>query len=36
MWAQSWENIYSLVVPFPEKPSIDVTEQMKQQVYCNM
>lgn len=36
MWAQSWENIYSLVVPFPEKTSIDVTEQMKQQVYCNM
>lgn len=32
MWAQSWENIYSLVVPFPEKASIDVTEQMKQQV----
>lgn len=33
MWAQSWENIYSLVVPFPEKTSIDVTEQMKQQGY---
>ncbi|XP_059351358.1 angiotensin-converting enzyme-like [Daphnia carinata] len=33
MWAQSWENIYSLVVPFPEKASIDVTEQMKEQGY---
>jgi hypothetical protein len=32
MWAQSWEHIYPLVVPFPEKASIDVTEQMKQQV----
>jgi peptidyl-dipeptidase A len=32
MWAQSWENIYPLVVPFPKKASIDVTEQMKQQV----
>ena len=35
MWAQSWENIYSLVVPFPEKASIDVTEQMIQQVLQN-
>ncbi|EFX86561.1 hypothetical protein DAPPUDRAFT_307858 [Daphnia pulex] len=33
MWAQSWEHIYPLVVPFPEKASIDVTEQMKQQGY---
>jgi len=33
MWGQSWENIYSLTAPFPEKRvSIYVTEQLKQQV----
>ena len=33
MWAQAtWENIYSLMVPYPRKVSIDVTEQLKQQV----
>ena len=32
MWAQSWESIYELAVPFPNKTSIDVTEQMKKQV----
>lgn len=32
MWAQSWENIYSLTSPYPTKASIDVTEQMIQQV----
>ena len=39
MWAQSWTNVYDLVVPYPKKTSVDVTEQMKQQVklenvYC--
>ena len=32
MWAQSWGNIYSLTVPFPNKTSVDVTEQMILQV----
>ena len=32
MWAQMWDNIYSLVVPYPKKASVDVTDQMKQQV----
>ena len=32
MWAQTWENIYSLTVPFPDKTSVDVTEEMKAQV----
>ena len=32
MWAQMWDNFYSLVVPYPTKASVDVTEQMKQQV----
>ncbi|XP_055113495.1 angiotensin-converting enzyme isoform X2 [Symphalangus syndactylus] len=31
MWAQSWENIYDMVVPFPDKPNLDVTSTMLQQ-----
>ncbi|XP_023585205.1 angiotensin-converting enzyme-like [Trichechus manatus latirostris] len=30
MWAQSWENIYDIVVPFPDKPNLDVTSTMVQ------
>uniref|UniRef100_H2NUD7 Angiotensin-converting enzyme n=1 Tax=Pongo abelii TaxID=9601 RepID=H2NUD7_PONAB len=30
MWAQSWENIYDMVVPFPDKPNLDVTSTMLQ------
>lgn len=32
MWAQSWENIYDTVVPFPDKPNLDVTDVMVQKV----
>ena len=32
MWAQSWENIYDTVVPFPDKPNLDVTNVMVQKV----
>ncbi|XP_023569948.1 angiotensin-converting enzyme isoform X1 [Octodon degus] len=28
MWAQSWDNIYDMVVPFPDKPNLDVTSTM--------
>ena len=31
MWAQSWDNIGDLVKPYPQKPSIDVTEEMQKQ-----
>lgn len=31
MWAQSWSNIADLVMPYPDKPSIDVTQEMKRQ-----
>jgi len=31
MWSQSWSNIADLVMPYPDKPSIDVTEEMKKQ-----
>uniref|UniRef100_A0A8D2AN39 Angiotensin-converting enzyme n=1 Tax=Sciurus vulgaris TaxID=55149 RepID=A0A8D2AN39_SCIVU len=30
MWAQNWENIYDMVVPFPDKPNLDVTSTMVQ------
>ena len=34
MWAQSWENIYDLVAPFPEEPNPldEVDEQLVVQV----
>lgn len=32
MWAQSWANIYDLVVPFPSAPKMDATEAMIKQV----
>lgn len=32
MWAQTWSNIYDLVVPFPSAPKMDVTEAMIKQV----
>ncbi|XP_059127939.1 angiotensin-converting enzyme [Peromyscus eremicus] len=28
MWAQSWDNMYDMVVPFPDKPNLDVTSTM--------
>ena len=31
MWAQEWGNLYSRVAPFPNEPSIDVTDTMKAQ-----
>ncbi len=35
MWSQTWDHIITrdALAPFPNKPSIDVTEQMKQQGY---
>lgn len=32
MWAQTWSNIYDLVVPFPSAPKLDATEAMIKQV----
>ncbi|XP_028721157.1 angiotensin-converting enzyme-like protein Ace3 [Peromyscus leucopus] len=31
MWAQSWENILDLVLPYPKKPPEDITKIMKSQ-----
>ena len=30
MWAQSWEDIYDMVVPFPDAPGFDVTDKLKE------
>ncbi|NXD26865.1 ACE enzyme, partial [Spelaeornis formosus] len=30
MWAQQWNNIYDLMIPYPEKPNLDVTSTMVQ------
>lgn len=32
MWAQTWNNIYDMMIPFPDKPDIDVTNTMREQV----
>lgn len=32
MWAQTWNNIYDMMIPFPGKASMDVTEEMIHQV----
>ncbi len=29
MWAQDWQNIYDLVVPFPNENDIQVTANLK-------
>uniref|UniRef100_H0W5S9 Angiotensin-converting enzyme n=1 Tax=Cavia porcellus TaxID=10141 RepID=H0W5S9_CAVPO len=31
MWAQSWNNILDMVLPFPKKPLVDITHMMKRQ-----
>uniref|UniRef100_A0A8C6MAY0 Angiotensin-converting enzyme n=1 Tax=Nothobranchius furzeri TaxID=105023 RepID=A0A8C6MAY0_NOTFU len=28
MWAQTWNNIFDMMVPFPDKPNVDVTAEM--------
>ncbi|EDV25300.1 uncharacterized protein TRIADDRAFT_37492 [Trichoplax adhaerens] len=33
MWAQSWENLYDMVVPYPNQPIVDVTSEMVRQNY---
>lgn len=32
MWSQTWNNIYGLMIPFPDKPNVDVTDEMVNQV----
>lgn len=33
MWAQDWSAIIDVVLPYPEVPSFDVTDQMVEQEY---
>ncbi|XP_037547565.1 angiotensin-converting enzyme-like [Nematolebias whitei] len=33
MWAQTWNNIYDMMTPFPKKPNVDVTNEMVKQGY---
>ncbi|PVD23094.1 hypothetical protein C0Q70_16356 [Pomacea canaliculata] len=33
MWAQSWNSLQDLLMPFPSKPILDVTEEMVKQKY---
>ena len=33
MWGRFWNNLYKDVVPFPERPSLDVSDAMKEQGY---
>uniref|UniRef100_A0A8C8J332 Angiotensin-converting enzyme n=1 Tax=Oncorhynchus tshawytscha TaxID=74940 RepID=A0A8C8J332_ONCTS len=28
MWSQTWNNIYGMMIPFPGKPNVDVTDEM--------
>lgn len=32
MWAQTWNNIQEMMIPFPKKKSVDVTNRLKEQV----
>ncbi|XP_064807077.1 angiotensin-converting enzyme-like [Oncorhynchus masou masou] len=31
MWAQTWNNIYGMMIPFSNKPNVDVTDEMMAQ-----
>ena len=33
MWGRFWNNLYNDVVPYPDRPNLDVSEQMKLQGY---
>uniref|UniRef100_A0A3Q2EBE3 Angiotensin-converting enzyme n=1 Tax=Cyprinodon variegatus TaxID=28743 RepID=A0A3Q2EBE3_CYPVA len=33
MWAQTWNNLYDMMVPFPDAPNLDVTSEMVRQGY---
>ncbi len=33
MWGRFWSPLYELMVPYPDKPSVDPSEEMKRQNY---
>ena len=32
MWAQEWQNLYDIMIPYKGKSNVDVTSQMQAQV----
>jgi len=32
MWAQEWQNLYDIMIPYKSKTNVDVTPQMVAQV----
>lgn len=34
MWSQTWNNVYDMMVPYPGKPNVDVTDSMVAKVRC--
>ncbi len=32
MWSQTWNNVYNMMIPFPDKPNVDVTDTMVAEV----
>ena len=32
MWGRFWNNLYKHMVPYPNKPNLDPSEAMKEQV----
>ena len=34
MWGRFWGNLYKDLIPYPEKPSLDPSEAMQEQVNC--
>jgi len=32
MWAQTWEYLYDIMAPYPDAPTVDVTDEMVKQV----
>lgn len=33
MWGQNWLNLLDITVPYPQRPTIDVTQAMRNQGY---
>ena len=36
MWAQSWLNLLDICEPYPSKPDIDITPQLREKVIINL
>lgn len=32
MWAQEWQNLYDLLIPFKSKTNVDITPALKSNV----